>query len=92
MALHRERVISICHMPVSNAAAAEAGTWTHPEFRGRGHASATTAEWAALQRPSGRLLFYSTSFTNRSSQSVAARLNLRPIGYLWQLQQRNADA
>ncbi len=86
MATHGGRVISICHTPVSNPIAAEAGAWTHPEFRGQGHAAATTAEWAALMRPSGRVLFYSTSRTNRASQRVAARLSLRRIGYRWQLQ------
>ena len=44
-----------------------------------------TAAWAALTRPSGRHLFYSTSGENVSSQRVAARLGLRPIGWLWQL-------
>jgi len=86
MARHGERILSICHTPASNARAAEAGVWTHPEFRGQGHAAATTAEWAALLRPGGRVLFYSTSRTNRASQRVAARLGLRRIGYLWQLQ------
>jgi RimJ/RimL family protein N-acetyltransferase len=85
MAVHDDRVISICHTPASNARAAEAGTWTNPEFRGRGHAASTTAEWAALMRPGGRLLFYSTSRTNHSSQAVAKRLGLRSIGWLWQL-------
>jgi RimJ/RimL family protein N-acetyltransferase len=85
MARHGEQVISICHTPESNSVAAEAGTWTHPDFRGQGHAAAATAAWAALMRPSGRVLFYSTSWTNRSSQGVAARLGLRRIGYLWQL-------
>jgi hypothetical protein len=86
MATHDSRVISICHTPVFNARAAEAGVWTHPECRGCGHAAATTAEWAALMRPTRRLLFYSTSYSNRSSQSVAARLHLRPIGWIWQLE------
>jgi RimJ/RimL family protein N-acetyltransferase len=86
MATHGDQVISICHTPIANATAADAGVWTHPDFRGHGHAAATTAEWAALMRPSGRLLFYSTSRTNRASQRVAARLGLRHIGYLWQLQ------
>jgi RimJ/RimL family protein N-acetyltransferase len=86
MARHAERVISICHTPVSNSIAAEAGVWTHPDFRGHGHAAATTAAWATLMQPTGRVLFYSTSLTNRSSQRVAGRLGLRRIGYLWQLQ------
>jgi hypothetical protein len=47
MARHGKRVISICHTPVSNSIAAEAGVWTHPDFRGQSHAAATTAEWAA---------------------------------------------
>jgi GNAT superfamily N-acetyltransferase len=85
MARHADHVISICHTPVSSTRAAEAGVWTHPDFRGHGYAAATTAEWAALVRPSGRLLFYSTSRTNWSSQKVAARLGLRPIGFRWQL-------
>jgi len=92
MASHGERVISICHTPVANASAAEAGVWTHPDFRGGGHAAATTAEWAVLMRPSRRLLFYSTSRTNWSSQRVAARLGLRRIGFLWQLQSMNSGA
>ena len=75
-ARHGERIVSICHTSASNARAAEAGVWTHPEFRGHGHAAATTAEWAALLRPGGRVLFYTTSRTNRASQRVAARLDL----------------
>jgi RimJ/RimL family protein N-acetyltransferase len=85
MAVVHDQVVSICHTPVSNPRAAEAGVWTHPDYRGQGLAPACTAEWAALMRPSGRRLFYSTSHTNRSSQRVAARLGLRHLGYLWQL-------
>ena len=90
MARQGERVISICHTPVSTSNAAEAGVWTHPDFRGRGHAAATTAEWATLMRPTDRWLFYSTSRTNRASQRVAAHLGLRRIGSLWQLQSARA--
>ena len=85
MAIQHDQVIAICHTPVSSPHAAEAGVWTRPEFRGRGHAAAVTAAWAALLRSSGRVLFYSAARTNRSSQRVAARLGLRPIGWLWQL-------
>jgi len=90
MAMHEARVVSICHTPTWNQHAAEAGTWTHPDFRGRGYAAAATAEWATLLRHTGRVLFYSTSQTNRSSQAVAARLRLRHIGCLWQLRRANA--
>jgi RimJ/RimL family protein N-acetyltransferase len=92
MTTHGERVISIFHTPVANASAADAGVWTHPEFRGHGHAAAATADWAALMRTSGRQLFYRTSRTNLASQRVAARLGLRRIGYLWQLQSMNTGA
>jgi hypothetical protein len=33
----------------------------------------------------GRVLFYSTDAQNLSSQRVAARLGLRPIGWTWNL-------
>ena len=85
MAIQDGQVIAICHTPRMNTHAAEAGVWTRGAHRGRGHAAAVTAAWAALMRPSGRHLFYSTSRTNYSSQRVAARLGLRPIGWLWQL-------
>jgi ribosomal protein S18 acetylase RimI-like enzyme len=85
MAVRDSQVISICHTARRRARGAEAGVWTRPEFRGQGHAAAVTAAWAALMRPTGRHLFYSVARTNVSSQRVAARLGLRPIGWLWQL-------
>jgi hypothetical protein len=85
MAMQAGQVVSICHTPASGKRGAEAGVWTRPGFRGRGYAAAVTVAWASLMRPNGRWLFYSTSRTNFSSQRVAARLALRPIGSLWQL-------
>ena len=86
MAVVDERVVSICHTPrPMTERAAECGVWTHPEYRGRGYAAAVTATWADILRPSGRSLFYSTDAQNRSSQRVAARLGLRPIGWTWSL-------
>ena len=83
LALLDGRVVSICHTPRPlTALGAEAGVWTDPSFRGRGLAAATTASWAGLLAPTGRHLFYSTSASNRSSQRVAARLGLRPLGTL----------
>ncbi len=80
-----DRLIAVCHSARLTGRAAEAGVWTDPDFRGQGHAAAVTAAWASLLAPSGRQLFYSTSATNFSSQRVAARLNLRPIGWMWQI-------
>lgn len=86
MALDGGRVASICHTPGPvSARVAECGVWTHPAFRGRGYAAAVTSAWAAIMRPSGRTLFYSTDAENRSSQRVAERLHLRPIGWTWRL-------
>lgn len=86
MALAGDRVVSICHTPGPlRARGAECGVWTAPDFRGRGHASAVTAAWAAILQPSGRFLFYSTDADNRSSQQVARRLALRPLGWTWRL-------
>jgi hypothetical protein len=84
MAVDKGRVISICHTPVRmNDRAAEAGVWTDPDFRGRGHAAAVTAAWSAIPDLSGRHLLYSTTEANLSSQRVAARLKLRLIGRVW---------
>ncbi len=80
-----DKVIAVCHCARLTDLAAEAGVWTDPDFRGQGHAAAVTAAWASLLAPSGRQLFYSTSATNFSSQRVAARLGLRPIGWIWQV-------
>ena len=88
MALADERVVSICHTPLPMTdRAAECGVWTHPEYRGRRFASAVTATWADVLRPSSRHLFYATDATNYASQRVAARLGLRPIGWTWNLAQ-----
>lgn len=75
------RVASICHTPGPlTPRTAEAGVWTHPEFRGRGLASATVAAWSRLAL-GDRHLFYSTDRANHSSQRVAARLQLPLLGW-----------
>ncbi|MFD2077772.1 GNAT acetyltransferase [Actinopolymorpha cephalotaxi] len=85
VATHDTRVLAVAHTPVADSRGAEAGVWTHPDVRGRGLAGTVTAHWARLIRGTGRLPFYSTSADNLSSQRVAARLALRPIGWLWKL-------
>ncbi|GAA2757595.1 GNAT family N-acetyltransferase [Actinopolymorpha rutila] len=85
IAVRDSRVLAVAHTPVADARGAEAGVWTHPDARGRGLAATVTSHWAALIRRTGRLPFYSTSADNLSSQRVAARLALRPIGWVWKL-------
>ncbi len=84
MAYEEGQVVAVCHTPVASGRGAEAGVWTRPGFRGRGHAAAVTAHWAR-SFPPGRHLFYSTTSDNRSSQRVASRLGLRPLGRVWRL-------
>jgi GNAT superfamily N-acetyltransferase len=79
------RVVSMCHSARLVEQGAEAGTWTDPDYRGRGYAAAATAAWAELLVSSGRTLFYSTSADNTSSQSVARRLGLPLIGWMWRV-------
>jgi hypothetical protein len=85
MAIQKALVIAICHTARIGHRGAEAGVWTRPGFRSRGHAAAVTAAWAAQWRLDDRWLFYSTWRTNLSSQKVAARLGLRSLGWSWQL-------
>lgn len=86
IALDHGLVVSICHTPVPlTARGAECGVWTAPPFRGRGYAAAVVAEWAAILKPSGRHLFYSTRADNYSSQRVAQRLQLRLLGWTWRV-------
>lgn len=79
------RAVATCHTAAWSSRGAEVGVWTHPAFRGRGYAAALTAAWANLVAPSGRRLFYSTDAMNVSSQRVAARLDLRLVGWLWKI-------
>jgi predicted GNAT family acetyltransferase len=85
MAVSDGEVVSICHCARLSERGAEAGVWTDEDHRGRGLAAAVTAAWASLLEGSGRVLFYSTSAENVSSQRVAARLGLREIGWMWKV-------
>ncbi len=77
VALHNEDIASIALAARLGSAGAETGVATVPAFRGRGFAAAATAGWAMLPALRERVLFYSTSRANVSSQRVAQRLALR---------------
>ncbi len=85
IAMDGPRVVALCHTPRAGHGAAEAGVWTHPDARRRGHATAVTAAWAGIARRDHGVLFYSTSERNSASQGVARRLGLRPLGWIWQV-------
>ncbi len=85
-----DRIVTLCHTPVASSTAAEAGVWTHPEERGKGYAPVITAAWARVAGRRFDTLFYSTAAHNIASQTVARKLQLRPIGSIWQLQKKDA--
>ena len=85
IAVDGSSVVALCHTPRSANGAAEAGVWTHPDARRRGHAAAVTAAWAGVAARDHDLLFYSTAEHNLASQGVARALGLRPLGWIWQL-------
>lgn len=86
IAIVDDRVASICHTPGPlTYFTAEAGVWTHADFRGRGLACATVAAWSRLVPAPGRHVFYSTDRDNLASQRVAARLGLPLLGWTHRL-------
>jgi GNAT superfamily N-acetyltransferase len=69
-------VASVCFDARSGPRAAEAGLYTHPEYRGRGYAVDVTRAWGAATRAGGRVPLYSTSWDNLASQAVARKVGL----------------
>jgi hypothetical protein len=80
VALHDGEIASLAETVRIGPTGAEAGVNTIPDLRGRGFAAAATAGWAMAPSLRGRMRFYSTAVTNRSSQRVAERLGLHVIG------------
>jgi hypothetical protein len=72
--------VSICACARIPGEASEAGLETHAAFRGRGYATTVTAAWAQAMRDRGITPLYSTSWRNRASQRVAAKLGLVRYG------------
>lgn len=72
--------VSVCACSRVPGEATEAGVETHPAFRGHGYVGIATAAWAAAVRDRGVVPLYSTSWDNRASQRVAARLGLYRYG------------
>lgn len=78
--LRAGQAVSICCSSRSIREAAEAGVETVAAFRGQGCAGLAVTAWADAVRASGRIPFYSTSWENGASLSVAAKLDLIEFG------------
>lgn len=78
-----DQVLAICETARWSPHGAEAGVWTLPDARGRGLAAAVVGAWADHCAERVPRLYYSTAVDNVSSQRVAQRLGLPPIGELW---------
>ena len=74
------KAVSICCSVRMTGAVHEAGVETHPDFRGRGHATGAVAGWARAVREMGRIPLYSTSWKNSASRAVARKLGLVVYG------------
>jgi RimJ/RimL family protein N-acetyltransferase len=76
-------VPSSCYSSRVGRVADEAGVETPPQHRGRGYAPIAVAAWARRVQAEGKLALYSTSWENRASQRVAAKLGGRLYGEDW---------
>ena len=73
-------IASIAFTVGMTAASAEVGVCSIVAYRGRGFAAAAVGGWASHLELRGRTRFYSTSWSNLSSQRVTDRIGLRFIG------------
>ena len=80
VALDGENIASIAFTVGMSPEGAEVGVCSMVAFRGRGFASAAVAGWASQLELRDKALFYSTAWSNVSSQRVTDRLGLRFVG------------
>ena len=73
-------IVAICHSSRATPGAVAAGVSTAVTYRERGFGLAVTQSWAAEAMAGRRAAFYSTSWDNLASRSIARRLGLRFIG------------
>lgn len=78
--LHEGPAVSVCCSVRVTDLAHEAGVETHPDFRGRGHASRAVAAWASAVRELSCVPLYSTSWENEPSRALATTLGLILFG------------
>lgn len=85
IAMDGSHVVALCHTPRSRHGSAEAGVWTHPDARRRGHAAAVTAAWADVAGEGSRRALLQHLRAQPRFPGVARRLGLRPLGWIWRV-------
>jgi RimJ/RimL family protein N-acetyltransferase len=85
-AVEQGKAVSLCFCSRRPAQATEAGVETLPEFRGKGHATAAVAAWAAEVSRRGCITLYGTSWDNLASQAIARKLGMVMYGEDWSIQ------
>lgn len=83
--IEQGNAVSVCFCSRITDRAAEAGIETLEAFRGKGHATAAVAGWAAAVQRTGRIALYSTSWENHASQGVAKKLGMVLYGEDWSI-------
>ena len=79
------QAVSVCFCSRITGTAAEAGIETLEAFRGKGHAPAAAAGWAAAVQQRQRIALYRTSWENKASQAVARKLGAVLYAEDWSL-------
>jgi len=79
-AFEGEEIASIAFTVGMSPEGAEVGVCSMVAFRGRGFAAAAVAGWGSHSEVRGKTRFYSTAWSNVSSQRVTDRLGLRFVG------------
>ena len=75
-----DHAVSVCASSRITDSAHEAGVETLPDYRRKGYAVDVVAGWASAVLELGAVAFYSTSWDNVASRSVAERLGLSALG------------
>lgn len=78
--VEEDKAVSVCQSVRKSEEAEEAGVDTLLSHRGKGYAGQVVAGWAGVVREQGRIPLYSTSWNNKASQRVAAKLGLQLYG------------
>jgi RimJ/RimL family protein N-acetyltransferase len=68
------QAVAVCFCSRITTKVCEAGVHTEEKYRGHGYATQAARGWAKAVRSTGRLPFYSTSWSNLASQAIARKL------------------